>query len=189
MVPKAPPAACASTGTVSVDKSTLWYLTRHMLSEYMVIKRSTPLLLFSPDVMPNLVQTEFNGKNSFWLAREHGHVSLYFGVFFPDSFGHTEEYFLYLQFQEYLVIKARNKEANHLQPQQLGFFLLFALNICTIHTDFLQTDTLFPGEYYWQNLYMKKHQSRGLRTGHMWSRTSLGKTTVKAGTRVHRMCV
>lgn len=86
--------------------------------------------------------------------------------FFEIAFVILKEYFLYLQFQEYFIIKAGNKEANHLQQQQLGSFLLFALNICTIHTDFLQTDTLFPGEYYWQNLDIKKHQSRGLRTGH-----------------------
>ena len=63
--------------------------------------------------------------------------------FSPDSFAHTEEHFISLAISgSFPVIKAGKKESNHLQPQQLGPFLLFALNICSDHTDSLQTDTL-----------------------------------------------
>ena len=143
MVPKAPPAACASAGTVSVDKGTLWYLTRHMLSEYMAIKRSTPLLLFSFDVCQNLFKLNLMAKA---LSDLQGSIikSVFWWGFFQIALVILKSTFFTYNFRNISHSQSR-KQANHLQPQQLGSFPLFALNICTIHTDFLKTDTVSWG--------------------------------------------
>lgn len=62
--------------------------------------------------MPNLARAEFNGKNSFGLAREHNksvHASILMG-FFPDSFSHIEEYLISLAISgTFTVVKAGEK--------------------------------------------------------------------------------